>query len=181
MGSQISVSPLLGPRCNRELQLSSIFQNVELDCFRAHSRKTPRHQRPSPRINPEPSKGMQAMHLRRAQPSPPLRRTPLRTPPHQRSRGALHPVSCWHRLAHLQSFLDTIHTDAAVYVFSALLPPPSCPQKVNQNSLTHATISGLVHCVLRCVRTTYPLVHCVSPLPAHSAPEPRRWSPTAPG
>ena len=38
-------------------------------------------------------------------------------------RSALHPVSCWHRLApHFmaQGFLDTMHTDAAVYVFSKL-------------------------------------------------------------
>ena len=165
------MSPLLGPRCNRELQLSSIFQNVELHCFRAHSRKTPRHQRPSPRINPEPSKGMQAMHLRRAQPSPPLRRTPLRTPPHQRFRGALHPVSCWHRLAQLQSFLDTIHTAAAVYVFSALLPPPSCPQKVNQN-FTHDLRYAPLYLGVKTVA-------CAASYSA--APELRQWSPTAPG
>ena len=41
------------------------------------------------------------------------------------SRSALHPVSCWHRLAHVTQSFDTIHTAAAVYVFSALNPPPS--------------------------------------------------------
>ena len=46
-----------------------------------------------------------------------------------------------------QGFLDTIHTDAAVYVFSAPLPPPSCPQKVNRNSPL-ATISGTHHYTL---------------------------------
>ena len=124
-----------------------------------------------PEPTQEPPEGMQAMHLRRAQPSPPLRRTPLRTPPHQRSRGALHPVSCWHRLAHLQSFLDTIHTAAAVYVFSALLPPPSCPQKVNQN-FTHDLRYAPLYLGVKTVA-------CAASYSA--APELRQWSPTAPG
>eukprot|EP00964_Phaeocystis_antarctica_P044368 scaffold25505_cov71-Phaeocystis_antarctica.AAC.3 len=77
------------------------------------------------RDNPELSKGMPCNSAARTAnaAAAPHSSTHAPTPA---SRGALHPVSCWHRLAHLtQSFLDTIHTDAAVYVFSALNEPTS--------------------------------------------------------
>eukprot|EP00964_Phaeocystis_antarctica_P144956 scaffold110857_cov72-Phaeocystis_antarctica.AAC.4 len=101
----------------------------KLEPFRDPSRE-------SPESLPEPTQSSAKACLRRAQPPPPLRRTPLRTLPHTNavqmrrlvlaSPHAAHciPSRAGIALHHLpQSFLDTIHTD----VFSALHPPLSCP------------------------------------------------------
>ena len=76
----------------------------------------------APPEQPTAFQGMPAMHLRRAQPSPPLRRAPPRTLPHSQripSRAGI---------ASPQGFLDTSYRRRCVLSPAPMPPPPSAWQ-----------------------------------------------------
>ena len=136
----------------------------KLEPFRDPSRE-------SPESLPEPTQSSAKACLRRAQPPPPLRRTPLRTLPHRRSltqRIASRLVLASPRTT-CPKASSTRFIPTCSQPYTHLSPVP--PQKVKPNSsLTQPSQA----------RTTIPwaLDRCVRSF----APEPRRrWSPTAPG